>query len=53
MGLGTFGGGWFYDRLGGYGWFFVTAASIAGVAVLLALVLRSPRSLGVPLPARA
>jgi MFS family permease len=43
MGLGTFAGGWFYDHLGDYAWFFVTASAIAAGAVLLALPLRSPR----------
>jgi MFS family permease len=43
MGLGTFAGGWFYDHLGGYAWFFVTASAIAAGAVLLALPLRRPR----------
>jgi predicted MFS family arabinose efflux permease len=43
MGLGTFGGGWLYDRLGGYGWAFTAAAAFGGVAVLLALALRAPR----------
>lgn len=43
MGLGTLAGGWFYDRLGGYGWLFATAAAIGAAAVLVALPLRSPR----------
>jgi MFS family permease len=43
MGLGTFGGGWLYDRLGGYGSMFTSAAAIATAAALLALALRSPR----------
>ena len=43
MGLGTFGGGWLYDRLGGYGWAFAAAATIGALAVLFALPLRSPR----------
>jgi MFS family permease len=43
MGLGTFGGGWLYDRLGGYGWAFAAAATIGALAVLLALPLRAPR----------
>jgi len=42
MGLGTFGGGWLYDRLGGYGWAFASAAAIAAFAILLALALRPP-----------
>jgi MFS family permease len=42
MGLGTYGGGWIYDRLGGYSWAFVSAAVIGGSAVLFALALRRP-----------
>ena len=49
MGLGAYGGGWLYDRLGGYGWAFAAAATIAAAAVLFALPLRSPR----PAPVRA
>jgi MFS family permease len=44
MGLGTFGGGFLYDRLGGYGWAFASAAAIGALAVLLALPLRAPRA---------
>jgi predicted MFS family arabinose efflux permease len=44
MGLGAFGGGWLYDRLGGYGWAFTAAATIAAAAILFALALRSPRT---------
>jgi MFS family permease len=43
MGLGAFAGGWLYDRLGGYGWSFATAAAIGAAAVLIALMLRAPR----------
>jgi MFS family permease len=54
MGLGTFGGGWLYDRLGGYGLMFATAAVIAAAATLFALALRSPRPvLPTPSPAPA
>jgi MFS family permease len=52
MGLGTFGGGWLYDRLGDYVSMFTGAAAIAGAAVLLALALRSPRA-SVPAPTPA
>jgi MFS family permease len=41
MGLGAFAGGWLYDRLGGYGWSFATAAAIGASAVLVALMLRA------------
>jgi MFS family permease len=44
MGLGTFGGGWLYDRLGGYTSMFTSAAAIAAAAILLAFALRSPRT---------
>ena len=54
MGLGTFGGGWLYDRLGDYASMFTTAAAIAAAAMLLALALRSPRAtLPTPSPAPA
>jgi MFS family permease len=43
MGLGAFGGGWLYDRLGGYGWLFASAAAVGALAVVLALPLRAPR----------
>jgi MFS family permease len=48
MGLGAYAGGWFYDVLGTYAWLFVMA-SISGVtALLFALPLRSPRTVGGP-----
>jgi len=54
MGLDTFAGGWFYDRLGGYGWSFAAAAAVGFGAVLLALPLRAPRAaLGHASPAPA
>ena len=54
MGLGTFGGGWLYDRLGGYSPMFTSAALIAAAAILLAFALRSPRAaLPTPSPAAA
>jgi MFS family permease len=43
MGLGTFGGGFIYDRLGDYVSMFTSAAAIAAAAVFLAFALRSPR----------
>jgi MFS family permease len=52
MGLGTFGGGWLYDRLGGYGIAFVAAGAVGAAAVFIALALRSPRAaLHTPIPA--
>jgi MFS family permease len=44
MGLGTFGGGFLYDRLGDYTTMFTSAAAIAAAATLLSLALRSPRA---------
>jgi MFS family permease len=44
MGLGTFAGGWLYDRLGGYGWLFASAAAVGAAAVIIALALRAPRT---------
>ena len=43
MGLGTFAGGFLYDRLGGYGWAFAAAAAIGALAIVMALALRTPR----------
>ncbi len=42
MGVGAFGGGWFYDRLGSYAWMYGSAAAVGGLAVVLALTLRRP-----------
>jgi MFS family permease len=54
MGLGTYGGGWLYDQLGGYGWAFASAAAIGGGAALFALALRGPAArLAVAPPAPA
>ena len=54
MGLGTFAGGFLYDRLGGYGWAFAAAAAIGALAIVMALALRTPRvSLEAPAPAVA
>ncbi|HUF92952.1 MAG TPA: MFS transporter [Candidatus Limnocylindria bacterium] len=43
MGLGSFAGGWVYDRLGSYTWLFGGSFAIGALAVLLALTFRSPR----------
>jgi MFS family permease len=49
MGLGTFGGGVLYDRLGDYAAMFTSAAAIAAAATLVSFALRSPRpSLAAP-----
>ena len=43
MGLGAYGGGWFYDHLGTYAWLFGSATAVAAVAILFALPLRPSR----------
>jgi MFS family permease len=43
MGLGSFAGGLFYDRLGSYAGLFVTSFAIAAAAALLAFAFRTPR----------
>ncbi len=43
MGLGAYGGGWFYDHLGTYAWLFTSATVVGAIAVVLALPLRAPR----------
>src|SRR5262245_28850973 len=43
MGLGAYGGGWFYDHLGTYAWLFGFATAVAAVAILFALPLRPSR----------
>jgi MFS family permease len=54
MGLGTFGGGYLYDRLGDYASMFTGASAIAAAAMFLALALRSPRTtFSTPSPAAA
>jgi MFS family permease len=42
MGLGSFAGGWFYDRLGSYAWLFLSSAAIGGAAIVLAQTFRPP-----------
>ena len=48
MGLGAFGGGWFYDHLGTYAWLFGSATVVAIAAILFALPLRARRPLVAP-----
>jgi MFS family permease len=43
MGLGAYGGGWFYDHLGTYAWLFTSATVVGAIAIVLALPLRAPR----------
>lgn len=49
MGLGSFGGGWVFDRFGAYTWLFLGSFTIGAMAAILALTFRPPRS--GPLPA--
>lgn len=42
MGLGSFAGGWIYDRLGSYAGLFIGSFAIGAVATLLAFTFRSP-----------
>lgn len=43
MGLGSFAGGVFYDRLGSYAGLFIGSVAIGAVAALLAFAFRQPR----------
>jgi MFS family permease len=43
MGIGSFAGGWLYDRLGSYAWLYGSSFAIGLVAVALALTFRPPR----------
>jgi MFS family permease len=45
MGLGSYAGGFVYDRLGSYAWLFLGSAAIGAAAFVLAFALRRP---GVP-----
>jgi MFS family permease len=42
MGLGSFAGGWVYDRLGSYAWLYGGSVAIGAMAVVLALTFRPP-----------
>jgi MFS family permease len=42
MGLGSFAGGWVYDRLGSYAWLYGGSFVIGALAVALALTFRPP-----------
>jgi len=53
MGLGAYGGGWFYDHLGTYAWLFGSATAVAAVAILFALPLRPSRRSIARVPAAA
>jgi MFS family permease len=43
MGLGSFAGGFIYDRLGSYLWLFASSFAIGAAAFLLAFAFRPPR----------
>jgi MFS family permease len=43
MGLGSFAGGWVYDRLGSYAWLYGGSFVIGALAVALALTFRPPQ----------
>jgi MFS family permease len=43
MGVGSFAGGFIYDRLGSYGWLYGGSFAIAVVAVLVASTFRAPK----------
>jgi len=43
MGIGSFAGGWLYDRLGSYAWLYGGSFVIGILAIALALTFRPPR----------
>ena len=43
MGIGSYAGGWLYDRLGSYAWLYAGSFIIGALAVTLALAFRPPR----------
>jgi len=45
MGLGSWAGGYVYDRLGSYAWLFMGSFAIGVMAVVLAFTFRAPRPL--------
>jgi MFS family permease len=53
MGLGSFAGGWVYDRLGSYAWLYGGSFIIGALAVILALTFRPPQAGPVLTPATA
>ena len=44
MGLGSWAGGFIYDRLSSYAWLFMGSFAIGAMAVVLAFTFRAPRS---------
>jgi MFS family permease len=53
MGLGSYAGGFIYDRFGNYGWLYTTSALIGALGILVALTFRPPRALREAVPAIA
>jgi MFS family permease len=53
MGIGSFAGGWLYDRLGSYAWLYGGSFVVGAAAILLALTFRRPRPVTALTPAPA
>ena len=53
MGIGSYAGGWLYDRFGSYAWLYGGSFAIGALAVVLALSFRAPRPVAslTPVPA--
>jgi MFS family permease len=53
MGIGSYAGGWLYDRFGSYAWLYGGSFAIGALAVVLALSFRPPRPVASLTPAPA
>ena len=53
MGIGSYAGGWLYDRFGSYSWLYGGSFAIGALAVMLALTFRSARPVASLTPAPA
>jgi len=53
MGIGSYAGGWLYDRFGSYAWLYGGSFAIGALAVVLALTFRSARPVASLTPAPA
>ena len=51
MGIGSYAGGWLYDRLGSYAWLYGGSFVVGALAIVLALTFRRPHPVGVLTPA--
>jgi len=51
MGIGSYAGGWLYDRLGSYAWLYGGSFVVGAMAIVLALTFRRQRPVGVLTPA--